>query len=73
LNHFFNDIINDVIALRESISLTETHALAESEDAEVFSRATAILETIEGGVDEYIDYLNEYIQDYQDDCCEDGE
>lgn len=73
LDHFFNDIINDVIAPRESISLTEAHSLTESEEAEVRSRATAILKTIEGGADEYLDYLDEYIQDYQDGCCEDGE
>ena len=73
LDHFFNDIINDVIAPRESTSLTEGHSLTESEEAEVRSRITAILETIEGGADEYLDYLDEYIQDYQDGCCEDGE
>ena len=73
LDHFFNDIINDVIAPRESTSLTEGHALTESEEAEVRRRITAILETIEGGADEYLDYLDEYIQDYQDGCREDGE
>ena len=73
LDHFFNDIISDVIAPRESTSLTEEHSLTESEEAEVRRRITAILETIEGGADEYLDYLDEYIQDYQDGCCEDGE
>ena len=73
LDHFFNDIINDVIAPRESISLTEAHSLTESEEKEVRSRATVILKTIENGADEYLDYLDEYIQDYQDGCCEDGE
>ena len=73
LDHFFNDIINNVIAHRESTSLTKGHALTESEEAEVRRRITAILKTIKGGADEYLDYLDEYIQDYQDGCREDGE
>jgi len=72
LDHFFNDIINDVIAPRESTSLNEAHSLTEHEEAEVRRRVTAILKTIEDGVDEYLDYLDEYIQDYQNGCCEDG-
>lgn len=71
LDHFFNDVINDVIAPRESVSLTEAHSLTEQEDAEVRRQLTAILETIEDGADEYLDYLDEYIRDYQDGCCED--
>lgn len=69
----FNDIINDVIAPRESTSLNETHSLTEQEEAEVRHRASAILETIEGGADEFLDYLDEYIQDYQERCSEGGE
>ena len=73
LDHFFNDIINDVIAPRESTSLTEGHSLTGSKEAEVRRQITAILETVEGGADEYLDYLDEYIQDYQDGCREGGE
>lgn len=73
LDHLFNDIINDVVAPRESTSLTEAHALTESEETEIRRRITAILETIEGGADEYLDYLDEYIQNYQVRCHEDGE
>ncbi len=66
LDNLFNDIINDVVAPRESTSLTETHTLTESEEAECRRRITAILEKIEGGADEYLEYLDEYIQDYQE-------
>lgn len=73
LDHFFNDIINDVVAPRESTGLNETRKLTEQEEAEVRRRASAILETIEGSADEYLDYLDEYIQEYQDGCYESNE
>ena len=57
LDNLFNDIINDVVAPRESTSLTETHALTKSEEMESRRRIIAILETIEGGADEYLNYL----------------
>ena len=66
LDNLFNDIINDVVAPRESTSLTEAHALTRSEEAECRRRITAILDKIEGGADEYLKYLDEYIQDYQE-------
>lgn len=73
LDHFFNDIINDVVAPRESTSLNETRKLTGQEEAEARRRASAILETIEGSADEYLDYLDEYIQEYQDGCYEGNE
>ena len=66
LDNLFNDIINDVVAPRESTSLTEAHTLTESEEAECRRRITAILEKIEGDVDEYLDYLDSYLKDYQE-------
>lgn len=66
LDNLFNDIINDVVAPRESTSLTEAHALTESEEAECRRRITAILRTIEDGTDEYLDYLDGYLKDYQE-------
>lgn len=66
LDNLFNDIINDVVAPRESAHLNEAHALTESEEAECRRRITAILEQIEGGADEYPDYVDEYIKDYQE-------
>ena len=44
----------------------------ESEEAECRRRITAILETIEGGGAEYLEYLDEYIQDYQERYAGDG-
>lgn len=66
LDNLFNDIINDVVAPRESTSLTEAHALTESEETECRRRITAILRTIADGADEYLDYLDGYLKDYQE-------
>ena len=66
LDLLFNDVINDVVAPRESASLTEAHALTESEETECRRRITAILRTIEDGVDEYLDYLDGYLKNYQE-------
>ena len=66
LDNLFNDIINDVAAPRESTHLNETHALTENEEAECRRRITAILEKIEGDKAKYLEYLDEYIEDYQD-------
>ena len=66
LDNLFNDIINDVVAPRESTSLTESHALTESEKAECRRRIAAILQTMEGHADEYLDYLDSYLKDYQE-------
>ena len=66
LDNLFNDIINDVVAPRESTSLTEAHALTESEETECRRRIAAILRTIEDGADEYLDYLDSYLKDYQE-------
>ena len=66
LDNLFNDIINDVIAPRSTTHLDEAHTLTEREEAECRRKITAILEQIEGGADEYLDYLDEYIKDYQE-------
>lgn len=66
LDNLFNDIINDVVAPRESTSLTEAHALTESEETECRRRIATILRTIEDGADEYLDYLDGYLKDYQE-------
>ena len=49
LDNLFNDIINDVVALRKSTSIKETHTLTESEESECRRRITPILKQIEGG------------------------
>ncbi|MDE7244587.1 MAG: hypothetical protein K2O18_11540 [Oscillospiraceae bacterium] len=66
LDLLFNDVINDVIAPRESTSLTEAHALTENEETECRRRIAAILRTIEDSADEYLDYLDSYLKDYQE-------
>ena len=73
LDNLFNDIINDVVAPRETTHLNEVHAMTESEEAECRRRITAILESIEGGGAEYLEYLDEYIKDYQKRYARDGE
>ena len=66
LDLLFNDVINDVVAPRESTSLTEAHALTESEETECRRRIAAILQMIENGADEYLDYLDSYLKGYQE-------
>ena len=73
LDNLFNDIINDVVAPRESTHLNEAHTLTESEEAESRRRITAILEQIEGGGAKYLEYLDEFIRDYQERYAGDGE
>ena len=73
LDNLFNDIINDVVAPRSTTHLDEDHTLTESEEAECRRKITAILEQIEGGRAEYLEYLDEFIQDYQKRYAEDGE
>ena len=65
LDNLFNDMINDVVAPRSTTHLNETRTMTESEEAECRRRITAILEQIEDGESKYLEYLNEYIQDYQ--------
>ena len=70
LDNLFNDIINDVVAPRESTSLMEERNLTEQEATEVRHIASTILNTIPEDADGYLDYLNSYIQDYQKRCRE---
>ncbi len=65
LDNLFSDIINDVVAPRESTHLNETHSLTESEEAECRRRIAAILDWMEDGRAEYLEYLDKYIQNYQ--------
>ena len=72
LDNLFNDIINDVVAPRSTTHLNEAHTMTESEEAECRRRITAILEQIEGGGTEYLEYLDEYIKDYRERYAGDG-
>jgi len=73
LDNLFNDTINHVVAPRESTRFDESHVLTESEEAESRRKITAILEQIEGGGVEYLEYLDEFIRNYQERYARDGE
>ena len=67
LDVIFNEVINDVINSPENRShILEARTLTGWEEAESRRQLTAILEQIEGGGAEYLEYLDEYIQDYQE-------
>ncbi len=69
----FSEIIDDVINSPENKShIPDAVTLTKWEEAECRRRITAILETIEGGGAEYLEYLDEYIQDYQERYAGDG-
>ena len=72
LDNLFNDIINDIVAPRSTTHLNETRTMTENEEAECRRRVTAILEQIEDGAGEYLEYLDDYIKDYQERCTGDG-
>ena len=74
LSVLFNEVINDVINSPENRShIHEARTLTRWEEVESRHRITAILEQIEGGGAEYLEYLDEYIQDYQEHYAGDGE
>ena len=67
LDVLFNEVINDVINSPENRShIPEARTLTGWEEAESRRQLTAILEQIEGGGAEYLEYLDEYIQGYQE-------
>lgn len=69
LGILFNEIINDVRFSPDNPQKGHIHlTLTEYEEAESRLRITTILEQIEGGGAEYVDFLNEYIKDYQKRC-----
>ena len=70
LDLLFNNIINDVVAPRQTTSLTEPSMLTDQEIAELRRIVVPILEAVPGCADEYLDFLDSYIQDYQERCRE---
>ena len=67
LDVIFNEVINDVINSPENRShIPAARTLTGWEEAESRRQLTAILEQIEGGGAEYLEYLDEYIQGYQE-------
>ena len=74
LDVLFNEVINDVINSPENRShIPEARTLTGWEEAESRRRIIAILNQIEGGGAEYLEYLGEYIQDYQERYAADDE
>ena len=74
LDVLFNEVINDVINSSENRShIPEVRTLTGWEETESRRRITAILEQIEGGGAEYLEYLDEFIRDYQERYTRDGE
>ncbi len=68
LDVLFNEVINDVInSPANKTHIPDSRTLTEWEEAESRRQLTAILEQVEGGRDEYLEYLDEYIMDYQED------
>ena len=71
LHALFTEFIGDVVLSPENTShISDTHALTEWEEAESRRRITAILQTIEDGGAEYLNFLDAYIKDYQERCRE---
>jgi len=66
LDVLFNDVINGVISSAENAHAPDTRTLTEYEEAESRRRITDILGTISDGKNEYLDYLDKYIKEYQD-------
>ena len=67
LDVIFNEVINDVINSPENRShIPEARTLTGWEEAESRRQLTAILEQIESRTDEYLEYLDEFLQDYQE-------
>jgi len=72
LDVLFNDVINGVISSsEENVCASDTRTLTEHIEAESRQRIAAILERISDGGSEYLDYLDRYIQAYQERYCDD--
>ena len=62
------------VFLRQSLHFSQAgNRQAKLEEAESRRQFTAILEQVEGDGAEYLEYLDEYIQGYQESYTEDGE
>ena len=74
LGVLFNEVINDVINSPENPAhCDDAPTLTEWEEAESRRQLTAILETIEDGGTEYLNYLDAYIKDHQERYREDND
>ena len=67
LDALFNDIISEVINAPENTThIPDALTLTKYEETEICRRIAAILQTIEDGADEYLNYLDSYLKDYQE-------
>ena len=74
LDVLFNEVINDVINSPENKThIPDVHTLTEWEEVESRRQLTVILETIEDGGTEYLNYLDAYIKDHQERYREDND
>ena len=74
LDALFYEIVDNVISSPENISrCSDSPLLTAYEIEESRRRITAILEKIEGGEDEYLEYLEQYIRNYQESHAGDDE
>lgn len=74
LDLLFNEIINDVINSPENKThIPDARTLTEWEEAESRRRIAAILEQVKGGGAEYLEYLDDYIKNYQERYTRGGE
>lgn len=74
LDELFNDIIHDVINLPGNRDpRSDSPRLSIFEEAESRRRITAYLEKIEGDSREYLDYLDSYLEEYQERYDKEGE
>ncbi len=74
LDVLFNDIINDVINLPGNRDARpDSPRLSAFEEAESRRRITAYLEKIEGDSTKYLNYLDSFMEEYQERYNKDGE
>ena len=67
LGVLFNEVINDVIhSPKNTTHISDARTLTEWEEAESRRQLTAILETIEDGRVEYLNFLDAYIKNHQE-------
>lgn len=74
LDALFYEIVDNVISSPENISrCSDSPLLTAYEVGESRRRIAAILEKIKGGGDEYLEYLEQYIRNYQESHAGDDE
>lgn len=74
LDVLFNEVISDIINSPENIThIPEGRTLTKWEESESRRQLTAILKQIEDNATKYLEYMDAYIQDYQERYTGEGE